>query len=59
MQVRLLSQLLFWGRRLALFLRALGPRWLMFPIVWPLARILNVCPRCSHGCSAFKKSVVP
>ncbi|KAK9788845.1 hypothetical protein WJX73_003600 [Symbiochloris irregularis] len=42
MRVRVLSQLLFWGRKFALFLRTLRPRWLFLPILWPLARLLNV-----------------
>lgn len=42
MQVRLLSQALFWGRKLFLRTRCLRPRWLFWPLTWPISRILNV-----------------
>lgn len=42
LRVRLLSQVLFYGRKLAIWLHARKPRWLLWPISAPLGCVLNV-----------------
>ena len=43
LRVRMLSQMLFWGRKAAIWLSSLRPKFMLWPITWPLSHILKAC----------------